>query len=403
MDMKRKLVFIVPFLYLITSLNALAIPAFPGAEGYGAITEGGRGGVVYIVNSLDDDDPVANDGKVTLREAIEARESLGGNCSGTACKRTVVFAVAGTIKVTKRLRITKPYITIAGQTAPSGISANGDPIEGITIALDDGTNDPAIEIKTHDVVLRYLKVRPGIDPNNPGTKGDAISINGYLCKDFDTDPTCLSGEVYNIIIDHCSTSWASDGNIDISHGAHNVTVQWSILAEALVLAETSGQTGRGALFGDKAGSIHSITFHHNLLAHNRQRNPNINSKGECVENTTDCLDDEHSMQIYNNVIYNWGNFGMHLVANTEDGVQTNIAGNYFRRGINTTANRAPIKLFEIDSENLTGFHQDNTIYVYDNHDTSNNPNYDPTYTDIDCSNSDWHIMRDQNTKTPGKC
>src|SRR5688500_4570171 len=110
------------------------IPAFPGAEGGGMYSFGGRGGKVFVVTSLEDSGPG------TLREACEA-----------AGPRVVVFNVAGIIRLKDRLRIRAPYITINGASAPG---------DGVCIAGN------TVELETHDVVVRHMRFRRGA--MNPG-------------------------------------------------------------------------------------------------------------------------------------------------------------------------------------------------------------------------------------------
>src|SRR5262245_59503720 len=150
------------------TLTKAKIPAFPGAEGGGAFTAGGRGGKVFVVTSLDDKGPG------TLREAVEAKGP-----------RIVVFAVAGVIHLESPLRIHEPFITIAGQTAPGdGICVKGE----------------TTEINTHDVVIRYMRFRRG----NLKKKDDALG--GY--------------PMGNIIVDHVSASWGLDENLSLYRWIH---------------------------------------------------------------------------------------------------------------------------------------------------------------------------------------
>ena len=143
---------------------AADIPAFPGAEGFGAGAKGGRGGKVFVVQNLED---YAGGEKIpgSLREACEAKGP-----------RTIVFDVSGTIKLKKTLSISEPFITIAGQTAPGG---------GICL------RNYGLSVKTHDVVIRYLRVRPG---DTMKRELDSISI---------------STGSRDVIIDHCSASWST--------------------------------------------------------------------------------------------------------------------------------------------------------------------------------------------------
>ncbi|MCX7723342.1 MAG: polysaccharide lyase [Verrucomicrobiae bacterium] len=220
-----------------------AIPAFPGAEGAGAFTPGGRGGKVFVVTNLNDGGPGS------LREAVEA--------SGP---RIVVFGVSGIITLTNRLQINNPFITIAGQTAPGdGICVRGE----------------TTEINTHDVVIRYVRFRRG----NLTRRDDALG--GYPRG--------------NIIIDHCSFSWGLDENVSLyrwiergpdgqmkKRPVENITIQWCIVSEALDLNNHA--------FGGTWGG-RNASFHHNLLACNTGRNPSI-GYGDHVD-------------FRNNVIFNW--------------------------------------------------------------------------------------------------
>ena len=225
------------------ALDRAVIPAFPGAEGAGAFTPGGRGGRVFEVTSLDDSGPG------TLREAVEAKGP-----------RIVVFRVSGLITLERPLTIAHPYITIAGQSAPG----DGICIRGHTT-----------EISTHNVVLRHLRFRRG----NLKERDDALG--GY--------------PVGNIIVDHCSAGWGLDENLSLYRymkkmpdgsgkktPAQNITIQWCISSEALDL----NNHAFGATWGGKNGS-----FHHNLFACNTGRNPSIG--------WGDHLD------IRNNVLFNW--------------------------------------------------------------------------------------------------
>jgi len=208
-------------------LRNAAIPAFPGAEGAGASTRGGRGGKVFEVTCLRDSGPGS------LREAVEAEGP-----------RIVIFRVSGIVTLEKILTISNPYITIAGQTAPG---------DGICI------RGQTTEINTHDVVLRYLRFRRG----NIKDRNDALG--GY--------------PVGNIIVDHCSTSWGLDENLslyrymkkmpngpDKKMPAENMTIQWCISSEALDL----NNHAFGGTWGGK-----NCSFHHNLFACNTGRNPSI--------------------------------------------------------------------------------------------------------------------------------
>lgn len=220
-----------------------AIPAFPGAEGGGAFTAGGRGGKVFVVTCLQDHGPGS------LREAVEA--------SGP---RTIVFGVAGIITLESPLAITHPFVTIAGQTAPG----DGICIRGHTV-----------EINTHDVIFRYLRFRRG----NLRQRDDAVG--GYPRG--------------NVFLDHVSASWGLDENLSLYRFIHktadgqnkklpveNLTIQWSISSEALDL----NNHAFGGTWGGK-----NCSFHHNLFACNTGRNPSIGFGG--------------TFDFRNNILFNW--------------------------------------------------------------------------------------------------
>jgi pectate lyase len=171
-----------------------SLPAFPGAEGFGADTPGGRGGRVIEVTSLQDS------GQGSLRSAIEAEGP-----------RIVVFRVAGIIELQSTLKISNPYITIAGQTAPGG---------GITLRDISINVDPLLDIQTHDVVVRYLTFRAG-----PPAAGDAVNIS--------VSTQTWDHNVHHIIVDHNSMSWGVDQVFATWYDVHDLSIQWNIFSEGL--------------------------------------------------------------------------------------------------------------------------------------------------------------------------
>ena len=264
------------------------IPAFPGAEGFGAMTIGGRGGQVFEVTNLNDSGPGS------LRAAIGATGS-----------RIVIFRVAGTVNLESSLVITNPYITIAGQTAPG---------MGITLRVSNSKVDALIKIETHDVVIRFLSLRAG-----PPSMGDAIMI---MASD--------AHETYNVVIDHNSLSWAVDRNLATWYDVHDISIQWNIFSEALNCSiNPKGCHSKGVLLGgyasdenkDKPGA-NNISFHHNLMAHNGERNPYIEASGV--------------VDVVNNVVYNpFGTFSHIDMVNQLAPVLVNYIGNIYLPGPNT--------------------------------------------------------------------
>jgi len=252
--------------------------AFPGAEGFGADAKGGRGGKVYHVTTLEDRGPGS------LREVVEAEGP-----------RIVVFDISGTIRLTKSLVVTHPFITIAGQTAPG---------EGICL------RDATLGVSAEHVVIRFLRSRLG----NQGEAGDAISI----------------GAGHHIIIDHCSASWSLDEVLSSSTGEpklSDLTVQWCFITEAL----NPKNHGFGSLVRGCRGARYS--YHHNLYAHNRGRNPrpgNYDDRNPHEKDPNGLL-----LDFRNNVIYNWSGSYAGYNADKESVTHLNYVSNYLVAGPNS--------------------------------------------------------------------
>lgn len=245
-------------------------PAFPGAEGFGRYTSGGRGGDVYHVTSLADDGSAG-----TLRWA----------CSQKGVK-TIVFDVSGTIHLKSALDISIGNVTIAGQTAPG---------DGICVA------DYPVAIKANNVIVRYMRFRLG---NNNVTVDGADGWDGF--GGFDHQ---------DWMIDHCSVSWSIDECLSVL-GNKNTTVQWCLAAQSLVNAgHSKGAHGYGGNWGGSGAS-----FHHNLLAHHGSRTPRLGPR------PTTQLDERMDMR--NNVIYNFGGNGCY----GGEGMTVNIVNNYYKPG-----------------------------------------------------------------------
>jgi pectate lyase len=281
---------------------APTVSAFPGAEGFGARSVGGRGGRVIEVTNLNDHGPGS------LRAAIEAEGS-----------RIVVFRVAGTIELKIPLEITQPFITIAGQTAPGG---------GITLKNHPSVNDTALIVRTHDVIIRYIRSRPGPTLEKV-SDSDAIAIVG--------------NDAYNVIIDHCSFSWGVDEVACTWYDTHDITIQWSIIAEGLHCStHEKGCHSMGMLIGSDGSG--NISIHHNLFAHNRERNPFVKTNG--------------LVDVVNNVIYNpWGTPS--VVTDEYGKVPINYVSNSFKRGIDSDPDKYLVSALSSGNSGVEIFVQGN--------------------------------------------
>ena len=254
--------------------------AFPGAEGFGKFTTGGRGGKVFVVSNLNDKGPGS------FRAAAEAKD-----------KRIIVFNISGTIHLETKLSI-KGDVTIAGQSAPG---------DGICLA------DNAVGLGGDNIIIRYMRFRMGDRFQNKGMVdggGGDDAFGGTKKK--------------NIIIDHCSMSWSTDEVFSIYAG-DSTTLQWNIISEPLNYSyhfETGDKDfehhGYGGIWGGK-----HLTAHHNLFAHCNNRNPRFDGLRNSPEENVDYR---------NNVIYNWG--GNSIYAG--EGGNYNLVNNYFKYGPNTS-------------------------------------------------------------------
>lgn len=283
--MKKQLassvIFCFSFILGIAQQKGEVPVAFPGAEGFGKYTTGGRGGKVYIVSNLNDNGPGS------LREAVVAKG-----------KRIIVFAVSGTIHLESKISI-KGDVTIAGQTAPG---------DGICLA------DQPVSLGGDNIIIRYLRFRMG----DKYQKGGMVDGNGG-------DDAFSGSRKKNIIIDHCSMSWSTDEVFSVYAG-DSTTLQWNIIAEPLNYSyhfETGDKDYEHHGYGGIWGGSH-LSAHHNLFAHCVSRNPRFN--GTRLGATQEFAD------FRNNVIYNWGH---NNVYGGEAG-NYNIVNNYYKYGPSTS-------------------------------------------------------------------
>ena len=253
--------------------------AFPGAEGFGKYTTGGRGGRIIIVSTLDDDGPGS------FRKAVTAKDT-----------RTIVFAVSGTIHLQTKLSIAG-NCTIAGQSAPG---------DGICIA------DQPVSLGGNNIIVRYMRFRMGDKYTNIGMKDGAGSDDAF-------GGTRRS----NIIIDHCSLSWSEDEVLSVYAG-DSTTLQWNLISEPLNYSyhfeagdKDFEHHGYGGIWGGK-----HLSAHHNLFAHCANRTPRFDGIRNGPEENADFT---------NNVIYNWE--GNNTYAG--EGGTYNIVNNYYKPGPST--------------------------------------------------------------------
>ena len=275
------------------------LPAFPGALGWAAQTPGGRGGRIIRVTNLDAAGPGS------LREAIEAEGP-----------RIVVFEVGGVIDLGRQtLRLRNPFITIAGQTAPS---------PGVTLIRG------GMDISAHDVVVQHIRIRPG-------------SAEQTWMSGWDEDGISTIG-AYNVIIDHCSLTWATDENLSASGPrftgntpeewrqgtSHNITFSNNLNGESLAYSTHSkGEHSKGSLIHD---NVTGLLIVGNLYAHNYERSPLFKGGVHGV--------------IVNNLIYNPGPRAIHYnLAPEEWGTvpfevgKMTVIGNVLRAGPSTPTDR----------------------------------------------------------------
>ena len=320
------------------SLGALA---FPGAEGGGMYTTGGRGGKVYHVTNLNDS------GSGSLRYGIREYKENGK----LVRPLTIVFDVSGTIELQSQLKIESGDITIAGQTAP-----------GDGICLKNYTT----YVGADNVIIRFLRFRLGDEGPNAGDSED-----------------CIWGRYQNnVIIDHCSMSWSIDETASFYANA-NFTMQWCIVAESLQsTVHSKGSHGYGGIWGGKNAS-----FHHNLLAHHQNRTPRFDHQ-YLYDGNGKSTDTYRGNVDYRNCInYNWGSSN---ACYGGEGGHFNLVNNYYKKGPNSNNKKYFVeadggystKIKDENDKEVTKYFDYDWAYLY----LSGNYNHD--YPDVDASYPD---------------
>lgn len=312
--------------YLLAEPIQASLPAFPGAEGDGAVSLGGRAGKVLIVERLDDPCPTK---ACTTEDLADPTKLVPGTLRWALLQpypRTVVFRVSGVIELlpdkatwndkTKQtdiqrlanIRIKSPYLTVAGQTAPAG---------GITI------KNNGVTLLTHNVIIRYLRFR-----------------TGRQLPVFDGQQTpetfMIANNAHEVVIDHCSVSWTPAEGLSVYTGelwdgskgtATDITISWNLLGEGLV-RHTDGRGHPSSAFmsgydGDPKYAADRLSLHHNLLVHTQKRNGDLlTQRGQFI----------------NNLIYNW----QWLPTVLSGAVHADVIGNTWKAG--------PITLADYDQQ-----------------------------------------------------
>lgn len=284
--------------------QAPRVPAFPGAEGYGSRSKGGRGGKVIQVTTL------ADSGPGSLRACIEA---MG--------PRVCVFRVSGLIRFTDTPpRIRHPFITIAGESAPG---------DGITLAHNGGAEGrtPLVIKKTNDVIVRHIRIRNDRIGDERGSE-DAITIE----------------DSSHVIIDHVSASWARDELVNGYSNNNFITVSNSIFSWGIPGHD------KCALMASDPRTPQNFSFIGNLCAHSGDRNPDINfPPGSCVE-------------VINNIFYN-ANSEFAEVWESYGGTPVAIIGNSFIAGPDTQRDAVGIAHQRIGSKGAARVYRADNAFI----------------------------------------
>lgn len=287
---------ILAMLSIIGFAGSAPLVAFPGAEGFGKYAVGGRGGKVVAVTNLNDykstetpiegslrwalDQYVSTDSVDRVYTAVGGGDSIVKKAVTVFTPLTIVFNISGTIWLKEDLRIKRDSLTIAGQTAPG----DGICIAGRSVLFNGATGGEMFYWgpRRRELIVRYLRFRPGIPKDESGTPTSSFVTYGTDVENYE-----------NVIFDHCSMSWANEECLAI-YDNKNTTVQWCIVSEGLYNAyHPKGIRAYGGVWGGQYA-----TYHHNVIAHNNSRTARFN--GARAHDTIAVV------EYRNNVIYNWG-------------------------------------------------------------------------------------------------
>jgi pectate lyase len=299
-DRKFRSIFLKLAIIVLLSFNLIfSLPAFPGAEGWGSETVGGRGGKVYVVTTT------AANGPGSFSAALTATGP-----------RIITFRVSGVITSNGpvygayELKAPQSNFTIAGQTSPGGIT-----LVGAYASFWYNYQNPM-----HDMVVRHLRFRSGNTPEHG----------------------LMMSQINNLVIDHCDFSGGTDETLDLC-SSHDFTIQWSTICNS----STSGQT-YGLIMAYPP--TEKISVHHNLLAHHVTRFPLLHWDNAVPP-------DAALIDYRNNVCYNASVYSFYINAPAGP-VHMNIAGNYFKSGPNTTENEF---LTQVYLPGVTAYENDNVM------------------------------------------
>jgi hypothetical protein len=307
--MRRILILSISLFFAFSTSVYAVVPAFPGAEGVSKYITGGRGADVYEVTTLADyrayvDTPIQG----SLRYGIMREDFLP---TARNVPRIIVFRVSGTIELVGELTIEYGNLTIAGQTAPG---------DGIT--LKNRTLSISNSVYANNIIIRYIRVRLGEGPVVPAGRANQGEVDAITF-----------GGAKNVILDHISSSWGIDETMSFNQSAdvNNITFQWCMITEGLNKSlHPKGPHSKGTLLYSEYGK--KFSFHHNIYAHNADRNPRITGQYNYITDPNGIYWD-----FRNNVVYNWGGSYAGHCPSSNTVTHLNIVNNYYKQGVDSAA------------------------------------------------------------------